>query len=119
MKRINKNNLTLILKEKYSDKRKTVDIKKLIADFSKICEEKEQEKNIKNWIDNHYKKNDFQKWFEKQKDGKSIRVKIKINIIEKIFFNMEIGKIEFLASFLKQDKKTKAVNFDIDKLKHY
>ena len=65
-------------------------------------------------------KANFPDWWAKQlaSPAASIRIRDKIKKIRAAFEVMEYGRIEYLAAFLKQDKWTREVSIDFDKVKY-
>lgn len=120
MKRIKKDLLPGVLREHYHGTRSTVDIDTIVNELSTRLEQERVTRRLREWVDNHYRRQYFCRWWEKQlaNPAASIRVQIKIKAIRSTFENMKYGHVTYLASFLKQDKRTREVTFDFEKIRH-
>lgn len=120
MKRIKKELLSDVLREYYVGARSTVDIDTIVNELSARLEQERVSARLREWVDNHYRRQYFCRWWGKQlaNPAASIRIRYKIKAIRSTFENMKHGRVEYLASFLKQDKQTLEVTFDFEKLRH-
>lgn len=120
MKRIKKDLLPDVLREYYDGTRSTVDIDTIVNELSTRLEQERAERRLRKWVDGHYRGVYFYQWWKKQliNPATSIRIRIKIKAIRFTFEHMKYGHVEYLATFLKQDKRTGEVAFDFEKLSH-
>ena len=120
MKRIKKDLLPDVLREYYDGARLTVDINTIVNELSARLEQERVMRRLREWVDNHYRQQYFCQWWEKQlaNPATSIRIRYKIKAIRSTFENMRYGRVEYLAAFLKQDKRSCEVTFDFEKIRH-
>ena len=118
MKRIKKEILTMEILKNFNNKNKTVALQDIITLATKYIKKENEKNTLIIWIENHYRKNDFNSWWENQKlITANKHDNQRINILKKNFEALTVNKIQFLADFLTQDKTTKKITIDFETLK--
>ena len=102
----------------FNNKNKTVALQDIITLATKYIKKENEKNTLIIWIENHYRKNDFDSWWKEQKTlTTSKNNNIRINILKKNFEALTVNKIQFLADFLTQDKTTQKITINFETLK--
>lgn len=102
----------------FNNKNKTIALQDIITLATKYIKKENEKNTLIIWIENHYRKNDFNSWWEKQKlITANKHDNQRINILKKNFDALTINKPQFLAQFLKQDTTTNKITINFETLK--